>query len=366
LKKLIFPLHQLPIRKIFLAISLTLPTGCTPDLDKQPYYNPAKYHHTPEGFRNPAGSPIRVSGPFRFIDFIFKRLTKDSDPNSLPDGHILAKSEVKKLFSAAPKDGRITCIGHTTFLIGLDGLNILTDPHFTDRASPVSFAGPRRYAPPAFTVSELPKIDIILVSHNHYDSLDEDTLRQLANHSPDARALIPLGNADLLREWGIRNVQEFDWYDWINVAGVTFQSTPAIHRSNRGIFDVNRSLWSGFLITGKIGHAEKKIWFSGDTGFGPVFKMEVNKKIGPVDFALIPAGAFLPRDIMKAVHVTPEEGLLIAKIMGAKWAIPMHWGTFPLGEDSPKLGKRRFLEAPSPGIIKIMMNIGETLDLTQF
>ena len=269
------------MRQIFLAISLTLPTGCTPNLDKQPYYNPAKYHHTSEGFRNPAGSPVRVSGPFRLIDFIFKRLTKDSDPNSLPDGHILAKSEVKKLFSVAPKDGRITWIGHATFLIGIDDLNILTDPHFTARASPVSFVGPIRYAPPALTVSELPKIDVILVSHNHYDSLDEGSFRQLANHSPNAHVLIPLGNANLLRGWGLSNVRELDWYDTSKVANATFQSTPAIHRANRGIFDVNQSLWSGFLITGRIDQAEKKIWFAGDTGFGPVFKNEVTKKIGP-------------------------------------------------------------------------------------
>jgi len=338
-------------------------TACSPSFTQQPYYDPTKNHHTEEGFRNPAGSPVRVSRPFRLFRFIFQGLTEDFDHKSIPKDHILAKTEIREQLSAAPKDARITWIGHATFLIGLNGLNILTDPHFTNRASPVSFAGPKRYTPPALTITELPKIDVILVSHNHYDSLDEGSFRQLARHSPGARVLVPLGNADLLREWGMKNIREVDWYDIEKFGEVTFQSTPAIHRSNRSIFDVNQTLWSGFLITGVLGQATRKIWFAGDTGFGPVFKSEVTKKIGGVDFALVPIGAFLPQDIMKPVHTTPEEALLISRIMSAKVVIPMHWGTFPLGEDSPTLGKRRFLQAPAPSMNKVLMKIGQTLDL---
>ena len=217
--------------------------------------------------------------------------------------------------------------------------------------------------PPAITIKDLPKIDVILISHNHYDSFDEASLRALAKHSPMVRVLVPLGNGELAREWGLKNVQELDWYDLVKVDGVTFQSTPAIHFSARGLLDRDDTLWQGFTIAGQIGGQAKKIWFVGDTGLGPFFKQEVAGKIGPIDIALMPNGAFLPRDFMKPVHVSPEESLELAKIMNVKTVIPMHWGTFPLGEDLPKEGKARFLAAPANGIKKVMMRIGETLDL---
>ncbi len=284
----------------FLAFGLT---ACTGSFAQQKNYDPAKSHHTENGFRNPPGSPERAFRPFRFINFVFKRLTVEYDQSILPEGHIVPPGEVKMQFAAAPKDARITWIGHVGFLIGLNGLNILTDPHFSDRASPFSFTGPIRFQPPGMAIKDLPKIDVILISHNHYDSFDETSLKKLAKHSPDARVLVPLGDGDLAREWGLKNVQELDWYDKVKIGRVTFQSTPTIHRSNRGLFDVDRSLWQGFAITGTIAGAPKKIWFVGDTGLGPFFKQEVAKKIGPVDIALIPSGAFLPRNIMKTVHV---------------------------------------------------------------
>jgi N-acyl-phosphatidylethanolamine-hydrolysing phospholipase D len=339
--------------------------ACTGSFAQQKFYDAAKPHYTETGFKNPPGSPERDFRPFRFINFVIKQLLVDYDQTILPKGHILPSAEIKKQFAATPQDARITWIGHASFLIGLNGLNILTDPQFSERASPFSFVGPKRYQPPAMAISDLPKIDIILISHNHYDSFDEASLKRLRQHSPNVRIVLPLGDGALAKEWGIENFTELDWYDTLKVGDIEFQSTPAIHRANRGLLDVDNSLWQGITITAKIGGKRKKIWFVGDTGFGPLFKQEVAKKIGPVDIALMPNGAFLPRNIMKAVHVSPEEAMQLAKIMGAKTVIPMHWGTFPLGEDLPKEGKARFLAAPAFGIKKVLMRIGETLDLSK-
>ncbi len=347
------------------AVCFGLVTACSAGIAGTSFYDPAKYHHTPDGFRNPKGSFEREIDPFRFAGFIYRRLTYDFDPAILPAGHVLEKSEIRKQFAAAPEDARITWIGHATFLIGLDGLNILTDPFFSDRASPVTFLGPRRFMPPGITIEDLPKIDIILISHNHYDSLDEEGLDRLARHSPDATVLVPLGLVPFIKERGFKHIRQMDWYDVEKFRTLTVQSTPSIHRSNRGTFDVNQSLWSGFVISAPVGGQPRKIWFVGDTGLGPVFEEDVAKKAGPVDIALVPIGAYLPRDIMRPVHTTPAEALRIARIMGAKIAIAMHWGTLPLGEDLPFDAKSGFEAAQAPGVAKVLMKIGETRDMEQ-
>ena len=184
-------------------------------------------------------------------------------------------------------------------------------------------------------------------------------MRALSKHSPDALVLAPLGLAKTIKRWGFKNARDMDWYDKHSVGDITFMSTPAIHRANRWLFDVNETLWSGFTIESK----GKVIWFVGDTALGPVFERDLAKRIAPVDITLTPVGAFLPREIMQASHTTPEEGAYLAKLMGSKSAIGMHWGTFPLGEDRPFDAIKRFNQAPTPNMKKIMMKIGETLDL---
>ncbi|MEE2759952.1 MAG: MBL fold metallo-hydrolase, partial [Pseudomonadota bacterium] len=231
-----------------------------------------------------------------------------------------------------------------------------TDPFFSERASPFSFFGPKRYTIPGLSLDELPRIDVIVISHNHYDSFDAQALKQIARTHPKARVLVPLGLAEPIREFGFTSVREMDWYETEKYDDVEFQATPAIHRSNRGIFDINQTLWAGFVIASP----KHRIWFAGDTGLGPIFKEEVAPRIGSVDTALVPIGAFLPQDIMRAVHTTPEEGLELARIVGAKTAIGMHWGTLPLGEDKPKHTKERFEKTAAPGIRKVLMRIGET------
>ena len=349
------------LRLLALAVPLLAIASCSGGgIEDQPFYDPSKYHHTAEGFRNPPDSPERIRRPGRFFSFLWKRLTEDTAVIELPEGHVLPTDEVKRQLSDAAQDARITWIGHATFLIGLNGLNILTDPHFTERSSPFSFAGPKRYAPPGLAIKDLPPIDVILISHNHYDSCDEGSLRALAKHSPKARVLTPLGLAATTKEWGFANTRDMDWFDAEEIGGITFTATPAIHRANRWLFDVNETLWAGFTIEAN----SKKIWFVGDTGMGPMFERDLAKKISPVDITLAPAGAFLPREVMRAVHTTPEEGLELARMMGSKTAIAMHWGTFPLGSDNPLDGQARFMGAPDNGVKKVMMRIGETRELT--
>ena len=347
----------------FLVVAglLILLAGCSRgDFADQRFFDPKKYHHTSEGFRNPPDCPQRFRGPLRFMAFL-QSITEDVDAIDLPEGHILDRAQALQQFRNAPADARITWIGHASFLIGWNGINILSDPHFSERASPFSFAGPKRFAPPGLNVADLPTLDVIIISHNHYDSFDEESPRALSKHSPDALVLTPLGLAWTVRQWGFKNTKDMDWYDRQSVGGVTFTSTPAIHSANRGLFDRNETLWTGFALESE----GKKIWFVGDTGLGPVFERDVVNRIAPVDITLTPTGAFLPRAVMRAVHTTPEEGLKLAEIMGSKTAIGMHWGTFPLTEDSPLEAFQRFSNAPGQGIRKIMMRIGQTLDLRE-
>jgi len=354
---------MIPTRKIFaLSWILVVLTACTGGgIADQPFFDPEKYHHTADGFRNPPDSPERVRRPGRFFSFIWKRMTEDTGAIQLPENHVVPPQEALAQFKAAPENARITWIGHAAFLIGWNGLNILSDPHFSERSSPVSFAGPKRYSPPGLKVDDLPKVDVIIISHNHYDSFDEDSMRALSRHSPEALVLTPLGLERITREWGFKNTKDMDWYDRHTVGDVTFMATPAIHRANRGVFDVNETLWAGFTLESK----GKKIWFVGDTGMGPVFEREVKNRIAPVDISLTPVGAFLPRGVMQAVHTSPEEGLELAKMMGSKTAIGAHWGTFPLGADNPLQAIEQVKKSNIKDMNKIMMQIGQTLDMRE-
>ena len=331
--------------------------ACTTGRPADPARTQAASHHAPGGgFRNPAGSPTWQPDTFDFVRFIARRFTADDQPDRiLPEGFAVPHGQALAQLQAASNPS-LTWIGHSTFLIRVGGLKILTDPFFSDRASPVGFAGPERLVPPGIGIDELPDIDAIVISHNHYDHFDIRSLERIAKRSPNARVLVPMGLADYVRRAGLQNVREMDWYETDDMGGVSFVSTPAIHRSNRGLFDVNQTLWTGWAIKAP----DLRIWFAGDTGFGPVFEREVAPRVGPVDVALVPAGAFLPRDILRPVHVTPEEGLELARIMGAKMAIAMHWGTLPLGADLPKDAVRQFMGHHVPGLEKVMMRIGET------
>jgi L-ascorbate metabolism protein UlaG (beta-lactamase superfamily) len=223
---------------------------------------------------------------------------------------------------------RVTFVNHATALLQMDGVNVLTDPIWSERCSPVSFAGPKRAVPPGLRLEQLPPIDVILVSHNHYDHLDLPTLRRLAGeHSP--RILVPAGNRALLERAGVRGAEELAWWKSVVVAdGVRIAAVPARHFSGRGLFDRNRSLWAGFMISGPAGSA----YFAGDTGFGPHFQ-EIRDRFGSPRLAFLPIGAYRPEWFMSRVHMSPDEALRAHRILGAGTSVGIHFGTFRLADD---------------------------------
>ncbi|MCB9654670.1 MAG: MBL fold metallo-hydrolase [Deltaproteobacteria bacterium] len=222
----------------------------------------------------------------------------------------------------------VTMVNHATVLIQMDGINILTDPIWSDRASPFSFVGPRRHHAPGLRFEDLPPIDVVLISHNHYDHLDVPTLQRLAQaHRP--LFLAGLGTRALLAEKSIDCGVDMDWWDSFRVGNDMFvTAVPAQHWSRRGIGDTNNTLWMGFVIEGQRG----PVYFAGDTGWGPHFE-QIRDRFGPMRLALLPIGAYMPRWFMHPMHISPEEAVDAARVLDAQVTVPVHWGTFQLGDE---------------------------------
>ncbi|HWM66744.1 MAG TPA: MBL fold metallo-hydrolase [Steroidobacteraceae bacterium] len=238
---------------------------------------------------------------------------------------------------------RITMVGHATLLIQVAGLNILTDPVWSDRTSPVTFAGPRRVTAPGIALEDVPAIDVVLVSHNHYDHLDLATLRHLHDkHQPSM--VMPLGNDTIVRSAipGARIVVG-DWGSSIPIGpSATATMTRANHWSNRGLRDRRMALWAGFLV----GTNRGSVWFAGDTGYGDgsIFR-DMRARYGAPDVALIPIGAYEPRWFMAAQHVDPQAAVRVFQDIGARHALGIHWGTFRLTDEGREAPREELLEA---------------------
>jgi L-ascorbate metabolism protein UlaG (beta-lactamase superfamily) len=227
---------------------------------------------------------------------------------------------------------RVTMVGHATLLIQVAGLNILTDPLWSDRASPLAFAGPKRVTAPGVALGDLPPIDAILLSHNHYDHLDVKTLRALHDrHHP--LIITPLGNDSIVhRHIPTARISAGDWGDRFQIApGAEAHIVPALHWSSRGIRDRRMALWGGFVL--RVGG--QQVYFAGDTGYGSgrIFR-EMRTRFGPVDVALIPIGAYDPRWFMAAQHTDPEEAIQIMLDLDARAALGIHWGSFKLTDEA--------------------------------
>jgi L-ascorbate metabolism protein UlaG (beta-lactamase superfamily) len=241
---------------------------------------------------------------------------------------------------------RVTMVNHSTVLIQCGGCNILTDPVWSDRVSPFSWAGPRRRRAPGIEFRDLPRIDLVLLSHNHYDHCDLETLRRLSA-AQTARFVTPVGMARLLRAEGVTPPYELDWGDAFDWNGLTVHCVPAQHFSGRGANDRNRSLWCAYMIETDGG----LIYFAADTAFGAHFQA-VADRFGPPRLALLPIGAYLPRWMMSPVHMDPDEAVQAHDILDAGTSIAIHHGTFQLADDSIDhaaaelarlAGNRRFL-----------------------
>ena len=304
-------------------------------------------HHVKGGFRN-----TEIVDPNKtFFHFLAMRAfgdTKWADHAARAGEVPVTRLNPDDLHIGPDDPMQVSWLGHSTFLIQAKGVNILTDPVFSDRASPISFTGPERYIPHVMDYAELPEIDFVVISHNHYDHLDE---KAVATLGAGPIYLVPLGLAGWFRDQGVaaKNVMEFDWWDELAFGGFRFQATPSQHWSARGLFDRRTTLWASWLIdTGS-----DRIWFAGDTGYNEKQFREIGRRSGGVDLALIPIGAYEPRSFMKLYHVNPEEALKIHRDLGARQSIGMHWGTFPLTAEGPgdpvrELERQRQIQGISP------------------
>jgi L-ascorbate metabolism protein UlaG (beta-lactamase superfamily) len=227
----------------------------------------------------------------------------------------------------------VTWISHSTVLIKIDGFTILTDPVFSDYAGPLRWLGVKRKTPPSHTIASLPPIDVVLISHNHYDHLDASSIRALVSlYNP--LIVTPLGNGALLKSLGSTRVTELDWWESVSVGPLlNIGVTPALHWSRRSLFDTCRALWGGFVIQNK----SFKVFFAGDTGYHSHFKM-IHQKFGPMDLSLLPIGAYEPRWFMKEFHMDPADAVQAHLDLQSKLSVGIHFGTFQLtdeGIDAP-------------------------------
>jgi L-ascorbate metabolism protein UlaG (beta-lactamase superfamily) len=251
---------------------------------------------------------------------------------------------------------RATLVNHSTVLLQQKGSNILTDPIWSERASPVSWAGPRRRRKPGVAWENLPPIDTVLISHNHYDHLDLPTLRRLAARG-NSKFIAPAGTARLLRANNIQPAWELDWGDSLSLPGFTIHCVPALHFSSRGIYDRNATLWCGYAIE----YPERLVYYAGDTAFGPHFA-RIREKFGSPHLALLPIGAYEPRWFMSPVHIAPDEAVRAHEILEPRTSIAIHHGTFQLadeGLDTP----RKQLVACAPHESLLLLRNGESAEI---
>jgi L-ascorbate metabolism protein UlaG (beta-lactamase superfamily) len=284
-------------------------------------------HFDGRRFFNPT-QPRRRS----FRDYL--KLIVDRRPEAWPK-KVENKPNLKLSESLDDAEVAVTFVNHATVLIQFHGYNILTDPVWSKRVSPVSFVGPKRVREPGVPFELLPKIDVVVVSHNHYDHMDSDTLRQLIKRDQPL-ILVPLGDQKTIEKFGSKSVHEMDWWEKKKVSDdleITF--TPTQHFSGRSLFTFNKSLWGSYFIDFK----GTKIYFGGDAAYSSHFA-EIEKCFGPMDLSFIPIGAYAPRWFMKLVHMNPEEAVQAHLDLKSKKSVGIHFGTFQLTDekiDQPKI-----------------------------
>jgi L-ascorbate metabolism protein UlaG (beta-lactamase superfamily) len=288
-----------------------------------------------------------------FLDVIRWKLT--SRPESSPS----FISDVEPSIPPRSVDGnalRITLVNHSTVLLQQRGFNILTDPIWSERASPFSWIGPRRRRKPGVRKEDLPRIDAVLISHNHYDHMDLPTLRQLAARG-DCTFVVPARTAQLLRSENIQPVHELDWGQSLSLSNFIVHGVSALHFSARGIYDRNKTLWCGYVIECQ----SRLIYFAGDTAFGPHFA-QIREKFGSPSLALLPIGAYEPRWFMSPVHMGPDEALRAHQILAAKTSIAVHHGTFQLADDGLDTPRKLLLSRAAQDSFLVLSN-GQFVDI---
>lgn len=353
-----------------MLIALAL-TSCS---SSSKYYDPNKSNRTETGFRNNYPQPPRES----FWKWQWERLLAGvPKPPANNYAFPVVKPDVAWL-AANRTTPSVTWIGHATALLQLSGKNVLTDPIFSERASPFSFIGPKRKVPVPVAIAELPHIDVVVISHNHYDHLDRASIEQLNRQAGGPPLfLVPLGVQEWMNDLGVTNVREMDWWDKTAQGNLDIYFVPATHWSARGLFDRSESLWGGWVFqdmqhqNGNVGERKQEpfsVYFAGDTGYSKDFR-DIGERFGRFDLALIPIGAYAPRWFMQNQHVDPQQAVMIHKDVRAKRSIGIHWGVFELADEPmdepPKLLKEAVKEAGLPPEEFVTLKHGETLKLSE-
>ncbi len=337
-----------------VAVLLTsaVVAGCA--LDAPTWRGPVTDHFDGKKFVTPDQPKVRPG----FLGFFQWQFTRDrgvwNSYRDVPQG-------AAPPHHLGPGQMRVTFINHATTLIQLDGFNVLTDPIYSDRASPFGFVGPHRVRPPGIAFKDLPPIHAVVISHNHYDHLNVETLKRLQAAFPHVEIFCGLGVKAFLAQQGLTNVHELDWGEALNVGALKVQSVRNQHFSNRGLFDSDGTLWSAWVLEAP---SSGKAYFAGDTGYGPHFK-DVGDKYGPFRVAVLPIGAYKPEWFMGPIHQDPKEAMQAAIDLRAKVSVPMHYGTFDLADE----GETEAVEAlqkemaAQPGNGWVVLDFGQGHDL---
>jgi len=338
--------------KVVLSLSVLFLLSCS----SSPVWVEGKpKHHTSEGFRN---YPVVPSSTSPGIRFYLNRIWSALNLPKAPEDHYLSEKKAIHQFQELKGKNTLTWIGHATFLIRIDGKIILTDPFFSKYSGPFS-TGPRRFVEPGISVKSLPLIDIIIISHNHYDHLDAETVEALPGKK-NIHVFVPLGLKPFFIEKGYIHIHELDWYESSSIDNFQMQALPTVHFSGRGLFDKNKTLWCSWVIHSSSG----KYYFAGDTAYSPTIFDKIGKRFHSFDLAMLPIGTYGNRKYGVNNHLNPEEAIKVGMDIKANVFVGMHWGTIELSDEPPLEPPKRFKDAAHQcGIFPErvwIMKIGET------
>ncbi|WP_026179974.1 MBL fold metallo-hydrolase [Hahella ganghwensis] len=321
----------------------------------------SKPHHCGKRFQSPPSPHQDGRHSREMIQVLWELMRRGNAPLSDVEGHLWSREEaLRGLEHHLSPSGEtsdeasipLTWLGQSCFYFRLGGLGIVTDPFLGKRASPLQFSGPKRLVISPLGLNDL-QVDVIVMSHNHYDHFCSETLSQVSNKT-SVLVITTLGLKPLFESLGYCRVLELDWYHQVSVGEVSFYGLPAYHFSGRSLLDADATLWASFGIDGP----EGRLFFAGDTGYGPAFR-EIGELTGPYDIALVPIGAYAPRSVFAAVHASPEEAVAMGQDLGARRMVGMHWGTVRLTTEPFWEPRDKFLHHPG-GPDREILAIGET------
>lgn len=344
-------------RCLFLLIALLGSQACTAN---PPVEENRPSHHTREGFQN---YPLVEDTAKLGFGFYWKRFISSFTLPDVPESHRVTPQESAALYERLKDENTITWIGQSTLLIKINGVVILTDPFFSKYASPIAM-GPKRFVDSAIPAQALPKIDIILISHNHYDHLDDAFIEALPDKQ-NIEVVAPLKLAPFFEKRGYRNIHELDWHESITVGEIKFSALPSVHYSGRGVGEKNKTLWCSWAISTPNGN----YFFIGDSAYSPTLFKKIGEQYAPFDLAMVTIGTYGNRKYGVNNHTTPEEAVMIAQEIQAQTLMGIHWGTIDLSDEDPWEPPERFRDAAKKSGYSSenvwLLKIGETRRLPE-